>query len=283
MGRLQDKVCIVTGATSGIGRRTAERFAEEGAILVLAGRRTNLGEELLDELGRDRHRFVTTDVSVEADVAALVAAAVDAHGRVDVLFNNAGGPGPTGGVEGIDVDAFDATFATNVRSVMLGMKHVAPVMKAQQSGSIVNNASIAATRAGYSSSTTYSATKAAVLQFSKCVAMELGEHFVRVNTVSPGAIATGVFAKSMRPDLGNDAADATAAMVGKFFAEAQPIKRAGLPDDIADAVVYLASDESRFVTGTDLVVDGGIIAGRLWSPQQEGIAAMRRAFGTVAD
>jgi NAD(P)-dependent dehydrogenase (short-subunit alcohol dehydrogenase family) len=276
MARLEGKVAIVTGATSGIGRRTAERFVAEGALVALAGRRAELGAALAAELG-SQALFVPTDVAIEADVAALVAATVERWGRVDVLFNNAGGPGQTGGIEGLEVEAFDEAFATNVRSVMLGMKHVAPIMKAQRSGSIINNASVAGSRAGFSSSVVYSATKAAVIQLTRSVAMELGEHFVRVNSISPGGIATGIFAKAINR-MDADEADRMAERAAKVLAAGQPIPRAGQPDDIAGAAVFLASDDAAFVNGIDLVVDGGLIQGRLWTPQQQGVEQMRGFF-----
>ncbi len=280
MGRLDSKVCIVTGATSGIGRASAERLVAEGATVVLSGRRAELGEQIAADLG-DRASFVRADVTVEADVAGLIGGTFDRFGRIDCLFNNAGGPGQTGGIEHLDVDRFDATFANNVRSVMLGMKHVAPVMKAQQSGSIINNASIAGTRAGYSSSFVYGASKAAVIQLSKVVALELAEANVRVNSVSPGPIATGIFGKVFGMD--HDAADQTADTLARLFAAAQPIPRAGMPDDIAGLVAFLASDDSSFLTAQDIVVDGGLIAGRAFSPSQTAYAGMRAAFGITAE
>lgn len=276
MARLDGKVCIVTGATSGIGRATAERFVAEGATVVLAGRRAELGASIAAALGPSAS-FVRTDVADEEDVRALITSTHERHGRIDCLFNNAGGPGQTGGIEGLDVDRFDATFANNVRSVMLGMKHVAPIMKAQGSGSIINNASVAGSRSGYSSSVVYGSSKAAVIQLTKTVAMELAEFGIRVNSISPGAIATGIFGKVF--GMADDAADATAAAMQSAFAKAQPIPRAGLPADIAAVAVFLASDDSSFVAAHDIVVDGGLIAGRAWSPAQAVYAGMRRAFG----
>jgi len=276
MARLKDKVCIITGATSGIGKRTAEVFAAEGAKLVIAGRREAEGLAVAKSIG-DRCDFVKTDVTIEAQMKALIEFALRKHGRIDCLFNNAGGPSPIGGIETIPVEGFDQAMAVLVRSVMLGMKHVAPVMLNQRSGSIINNGSVAASRAGLSSSMIYSAAKAAVVHLTRCVAMQLGESSVRVNSISPGGIATGIFGKAL--GLSVEKAEQTANAVKTGLAMMQPIPRAGLTDDIAMAAVFLASDESSFVNGHDLVVDGGVIGGRQWTPHQESLRAMKRAFG----
>jgi NAD(P)-dependent dehydrogenase (short-subunit alcohol dehydrogenase family) len=196
MGMLDNKVAIVTGATSGIGERTAELFVSEGATVLFTGRRKAEGETVARRLGKSAS-YVPADATSEADWQRVISFAMDRHGRIDALFNNAGGPAPTGGIEDISVNGFDGAMALLVRSVMLGMKHVAFIMKRQRSGSIINNGSVAAHAAGYSSSMVYSAAKAAVVQFTRCVAMELGEYGVRVNSVSPGAIATGIFAKAL--------------------------------------------------------------------------------------
>jgi NAD(P)-dependent dehydrogenase (short-subunit alcohol dehydrogenase family) len=277
MGLLAGKIAIVTGATSGIGRRTVERFVEEGAKVYCCGRRAELGDSLQKALGSEHCRFVQADVTREEDVRQLVAGCVDTWGRIDCMFNNAGGPGPQGGIESVRVDAFDAAFALLVRSVMLGMKHVAPVMVAQGSGSIINNGSVAAMRAGLSSSMTYGAAKAAVVHLSSCVAMQLGEKNVRVNCISPGGIATGIFGKAF--GLPSEAAERTSEAVRAGLAQMQPIPRAGIADDIANAAVFLASDLASFVNAHNLVVDGGLVGGRLWSPQQASLEAMRQAFG----
>jgi len=276
MARLQDKVCIVTGATSGIGKRTAEVFAAEGAKLVIAGRREEQGQAVARSIGPSC-AFVRTDVTQEAQVKALIDFTMARHGRIDCLFNNAGGPAPVGGIEGIPVEGFDAALAVLLRSVMLGMKHAAPIMMRQRAGSIINNGSIAGVRAGYSSSLIYGAAKAAVIHLSTCVAMQLGEHHVRVNTISPGGIATGIFGKAL--GLPVEKAEQTAEAVKAGLAGLQPIPRAGLTDDIASAAVFLASDESTFVNGHNLVVDGGVVGGRLWTPQQQALKGMRDAFG----
>ena len=277
MDRLDGKIAIVTGATSGIGRRTVEVFVREGAKVVATGRREALGRSLEAALGRDNCLFVKTDATREADVEAMFAACLGEWGRVDCLFNNAGGPAPVGGIETIPVDGFDAAMATLVRSVMLGMKHAAPIMMKQGSGSIINNGSVAARRAGYSTSIVYGAAKAAVNHLTVCAAMQLGEKSVRCNSISPGGIATGIFAKAL--GLPPDKADGFAEAMKAGMAKNQPIPRAGSVDDIANAAVFLASDDSTFINGHDLVVDGGLVGGRLWTPHQEGVRAMRQAFG----
>ena len=277
MEMLKDKVAIITGATSGIGRRSVERFVEEGARVLFCGRRAELGASLEAALGAERARFLQADVTREADMEKLIATCVKTWGRIDCLFNNAGGPAPQGGIEATPVAGFDAAMATLVRSVMLGMKHAAPVMVKQRSGSIINNGSVAAVRAGLSSSMTYSAAKAAVVHLSNCVAMQLGEQNVRVNCISPGGIATGIFGKAF--GLAPEAADKTAESIKAGLAKLQPLPRAGITDDIANAAVFLASDQSSFVNGHNLVVDGGLVGGRMWTAQQAGLAGMKQAFG----
>ena len=280
MGRLDGKVAVITGATSGIGWRTAEIFVAEGAKVVAAGRRASEGEALAKKLGANCI-FRQTDVTQEDQVQAMIGTAVDRFGRIDCLFNNAGGPAQTGGIEGLDVAQFDAAMATLVRSVMLGMKHAAPHMRKQGSGSIINNGSVAGHLAGFSSSMVYGAAKAAVIHFTTCVAMELGEAGVRVNSISPGAIATGILAKAMGLSAGD--ADSKTETMRTIFKTAQPIPRAGIPDDIAHAAVFLASDESSFINDTDIVIDGGVIGGRNWTQQQQGYVGLRKVLGQAAE
>jgi NAD(P)-dependent dehydrogenase (short-subunit alcohol dehydrogenase family) len=281
MARLQGKTAIITGATSGMGRRTAERFIEEGARVLACGRRAHLGRELEDAFGGDRCHFIMADVTREGDVKGVIDACLSSWGRVDCLFNNAGASIADNGIETISVEDFDWVMAAVLRSAMLGMKHAAPIMMAQKSGSIINSGSIAGRQAGYSSSLAYGAAKAGVIQLTRCVAMQLGEHNVRVNSISPGAIPTGIFAKAF--GLEADKSDATVGVVQAAFARAQPIPHAGSPDDIAEAAVFLASNEASFINGQDLVVDGGLSGGRLWATQRQSLQAMREALGKGGD
>ena len=261
MERLTGKIVIVTGGTSGIGAATAKLFVAEGATVIIAGRRTPQGEAIAAALG-ERCHFTRTDVAIEDDIHRLIAATADRFGRIDCLFNNAGGPGKMVGIAETTADEIDAILATHVRGVMLGMKHVAPIMIDQGSGSIINTASLSGTRAGFSAHT-YSAAKAAIIHVSRCVATELGEHGIRVNSISPGPTLTGIFGKAAgRTD---DEADTATARFEVRFAELQPIHRAGRPIDIAEAALFLASDAASFVSGHDLIIDGANVGGVQWT------------------
>ena len=277
MGMVDGKVGIITGATSGIGARTAELFVEEGAKVVFTGRRKAEGEALAKKLGANA-RFVQADATLEADWKRVIAETGKAFGgRLDYLFNNAGGPAPTGSITSVSVEGFDAAMALLVRSVMLGMKHAAPTMMKQRSGSIVNNGSIAGHQAGYSTSMIYGAAKAAVNHLSRLVGMELGEYNVRVNSVSPGPIATGILAKALGMETAK--AENATAKIAEIYAKASPIPRSGYPDDIAQCVLWLASDRSTYVNATDIVVDGGVLGGRNFTQHHEGLKHVRAALG----
>lgn len=263
MGVLDGKAAVVAGGTSGIGARTAELFVDEGAFVAVGGRRESEGKELAARLG-PRACFVNTDVTVEDDVARLITGAVSRFGRLDVLVNNAGvGGAPLSGTGAIDLKRFWGVMTVHVGGVLAGMKHAARVMSQQGSGSIINVASTAARLAGWSGAD-YSAAKAAVIQLTRCSAIELGESGIRVNSVSPGPIPTGIFGKAAGMDPAD--ADRTARQLEPAFRDAlagyQPIRRAGTPDDVARVLVWLASDGSAFVNGQDIAVDGGISAGR---------------------
>ena len=284
MGLVQGKVAVITGGTSGIGAAAARLFAAEGATVVLAGRRKDAGEALAAELSLVAAEgatveFARADVSSEADVQGMIGHVVDRFGRLDCLVNNAGVGGTPGGVATVDLDRFWSTLAVNLGGVVLGMKHAAPVMVRQGSGSIITVASIGGRFAGWSM-LDYSAAKAAVIHLTRWAATELGEHGVRVNSVSPGPVVTGIFGKGAGLDPAE--ADQTAAVLEPVFAERlsswQPIRRAGVSADVAPALVWLASDAAAFVTGQDVAVDGGITAGRPASVSAADRAAVAEAI-----
>lgn len=275
MGRLNGKVAIITGGTSGIGLKTVELFQKEGATIVFSGRREAEGKAIQERLGGSVF-FQKSDVSIEEDVKELIDGAADKFGKIDILFNNAGSPAPVGSIETVDYELAMKAMSVLFGGVMLGTKHVAPYMKKQGSGSIINNASIAGHLAGYSTSMIYSSAKAAVLQLTRSVAMELGESNIRVNSISPGAMATGIFGKAL--GLTGQAADDSASIAAEILGSAQPIPRAGLPEDIAKAALFLASDDSSFVNAADILVDGGMIGGRHWTAHQQSVSQLGAAF-----
>jgi NAD(P)-dependent dehydrogenase (short-subunit alcohol dehydrogenase family) len=257
MGLLDGKVAIVTGGTSGIGKRIAEVFVEQGAKVVIAARREEEGRQVQSVLG-ERARFQRTDVADAVQVKAMVDYAMGCFGQIDCLVNNAGSPSPMVSILDVDMDDFDRVMAINVRGVMLGMKTVVPHMLRRASGSIINMSSGAAFRTGFIAHT-YAASKAAVTQLTRTVAAEVGDKGVRVNSISPGAIATGIFGKNAGVE--GSQADKVLDVVKESFATLQPVPRSGVADDIANAAVFLASDLASFVHGHDLVVDGGITLG----------------------
>lgn len=275
MGRLDGKVAVITGGASGIGEATVRLFTEEGACVLIADIQDEKGRRLGDELGESTE-YLHADVSREVDVKAAVGRAIDRFGRLDCMFNNAGIAGPTGPIEKVTVEGFDEAVGVLLRGVFLGIKHAAQVMKRQGSGSIINTSSVAGIRTGYGNHV-YSAAKAAVIQLTRSVAMELGESGVRVNCICPGFIATPLIGRAR--GLSQQEADKMVGEIEAAFENAQPIRRPGLPLDIARAALWLASDESSFVNGHSLVVDGGVVGGRSWSNYQAAIAELKARLG----
>ena len=257
--RLNGKVAVITGGTSGIGEATVELFIAEGAKVVLTGRNAAKGEEMAARLG-DNARFVAGDVLSESDIKRAIDAATSEFGRLDCLFNNAGG-GTTGTVESVTQDEFRYAMDLLVGSVIFGMKYAVPVMKEQGGGAIINNTSVAALRTDYGG-LLYAGAKAAVRQMTKVAGIELAPWGITVNSIAPGGIATPIFfggserAKTM--DDGHVAA--SMAKLEKNLAAATPLQRTGLPSDIAYGALYLASNEGRFITCHDLVIDAGMTA-----------------------
>jgi NAD(P)-dependent dehydrogenase (short-subunit alcohol dehydrogenase family) len=275
MGKMNGRVAVITGGASGIGAATVRLFVQEGARVVFADILDQKGKCLAKELG-DNAAYLHADVSREPDVKAAVDHAVERFGRLDCIFNNAGFSRAHGGIEQISVEDWDSHMAVLLRGVFLGMKHAAPVMKRQASGSIINTASVAGIQTGYAGHI-YSAAKAGVIQLTRCVAMELGEAGVRVNCICPGGIATPIFGRAFGLDI--EAADGTVEVAKVALASHQPLRRAGLPEDIAAAALWLASDDSSYVNGHALVVDGGLTGGRMWSTAQAGWVELAKAMG----
>jgi NAD(P)-dependent dehydrogenase (short-subunit alcohol dehydrogenase family) len=278
MGKLDGKVAVITGGASGIGDATVRLFVEEGCRVVVADVQDDRGARLAAELGKSAS-YLHADVSQEAQVSGAIAHAVSRFGRLDCLFNNAGAGGVAGPIEEIPADGFDHTMGVLLRGVFLGIKHAAPVMKRQGGGSIISTASVAGLQAGYGPHV-YSAAKAAVVHLTRSVAMELGESGVRVNCICPGGIATPIFGSAL--GLAGPEADRVAELMKTLLATRQPIQRAGLPEDIARAALWLASEESSFVNGHALIVDGGLTGGRMWSVVQEQRQQLRAALGLGA-
>ena len=251
-GRLNGKVAIITGGASGMGRDTALRFLQEGCSVVIGDLNEANGAETLALAGQQgldqRLRFQKTNVAEEAEVEELVDAAVDGFGRLDCIFNNAGIGGAFGPITETDVEEWDFTMAVLVRGVFLGMKHAGRVLKKQgEGGCIINTASIAGLGGG-AGPHCYSGAKAAVANLTRAVACEMAPFRVRVNAIAPGAIRTPLF-HSGRPEKMEAMARAKT-----------PWPRLGEGSDIANAALFLASDESEFMTGQVMVLDGGALA-----------------------
>ena len=248
MGQLDGRVAVITGAASGMGLATAERFIDEGASVVIADFNTENGHAAAERLG-DQCRFTRCDVAVEDDVAAAIALATDAFGRLDIVFNNAGVGGAFGPITEISAEDWDTTFAILTKGVFLGTKHAARVMIEQGSGgSIINTASIAG-RGGGAGPQAYSAAKAAVINLTKTTAVELAPHGIRVNAICPGLIYTPLMHSG-------DVDDAD-----RVMQEFQPLKMRGEGRHIAGCALWLAGDDSAFVSGEEITVDGALMAG----------------------
>ena len=278
-GRLEGKIALITGAASGIGLGTVELFVAEGAMVVAADVQDEKGA-MLERRFPDRVAYAHCDVTSEAQIKAAVDMAGSRFGGLDILFNNAGHGGAIGTVEETDAKAWDDTFALLVRGPMLGMKHAVPLMKARGGGSIINTASIAGLQAGWGP-IAYSVAKCGVIHLSRVTAAELSPERIRVNSICPGLIATSIFGASM--GMPREVADQMAARVEEIAHKMQPVPKAGMPDDIAQAALFLASDASAFVTGTHMVVDGGITIGsrHSWSP--EAVSPLLDAMGITAE
>jgi NAD(P)-dependent dehydrogenase (short-subunit alcohol dehydrogenase family) len=247
MSEMVNKVAIVTGSSSGIGRATAIAFGKAGAKVVVVARRQDKGEEtvrLIQSAGSEAI-FVQADVTKATDVEAMVAKTMETYGRLDFAFNNAGS-GAAGKIIDISESAWDLEINSNLKSVWLSMKYEIPAMQKTGGGAIVNISSQGALL-GVANYGAYGAAKAGVIALSRAAAAEYSEDRIRINTVSPGAVKTDLWAGAP-PDMLNQVAAGI------------PLKRVGMPEDIAEAVVWLCSEGAGFVTGHNLVIDGGFTA-----------------------
>ncbi len=252
MGRLEGKVAVITGGASGLGEATVHRFVEEGARVVVADIQEEAARELASSLG-DAAVFCRTDVTQEADVEAAVAAAVGEFGRLDCMFNNAGIVGAVGSIAQTSTQAWDESLTILLRGVFLGCKHAARVMINQRAGSIISTSSVAGVVGGLGPHA-YTAAKHGVIGLTRSIANELAQHGVRANAISPGSIVTAMTASV----ISGDHTDTDTAQ--QHIAAGSPLGFGGLPIDIANAALYLASDDARYVSGHCLVVDAGFTA-----------------------
>ena len=254
--RLQDKVCLITGAGSGIGQATAKLFAREGARVVVSDIDEAAANRTASAIGQDGGSAIARrlDVTDEAQTKAVTASVIDELGRIDVLFNNAGIAG-VGDLEETSVELFDRVMAINVRGVFLMSRAVVPHMIAQRSGSIINMSSGIA-QIGLARRVSYSASKGAVLAMTKSMQVDCAPHKVRVNALMPGTILTPFVEGYLRQSYTDYEQGLESIRKRQLGGDL------GRPVDVAFAALYLASDESRFVMGSGLIVDGGMTGGR---------------------
>jgi NAD(P)-dependent dehydrogenase (short-subunit alcohol dehydrogenase family) len=256
--RLKDKISLIVGGTSGIGLATARLFSEEGAKVALVGRDPEKGRAAVEEIN-GRHGdviFVQSDASRAEDAKRAVTETIDAYGRIDVLFNNAGIV-LIQGLTDMTENEWDTMMAVNIKSVFLMSKYAIPMMEKTGGGSIINTASILGL-AGTEGYAAYSASKAAIIVLTKTMALECVPKNIRVNCISPGAVKTNMLDWEM--DFFSRKSGKPPEVVFNEHAQKTPLGRDGTPDEIASLVLYLASDDSSFVTGSNFVIDGGRLA-----------------------
>ena len=262
--RFSGKCAVVTGAASGIGRAATLLFAREGATVYAADIDLAGAQEVAAE--GSNIVAVACDVCDVAQIKALMDRAGTEQGGIDILFNNAGAGGDRAPIDEIEPDGWDRTFDLLMRSVAMGIRYAAPHMKGRKGAAVVNTSSIAAVGPGYSP-TAYAVAKAGVLHLTKCAATDLSRYGIRVNAVQPGFINTNIFTTIV--EMPSQLVAPAKALIHEISSNAQPVTRAGMPEDIANAVAFLCSEEASFMTGASLIVDGGITVGprHSWDPE----------------
>ena len=250
-GKLEDKVAVITGAASGIGRATALLFAREGARVVVADWDESGGSRIAEEIAEAGGEAVSvrTDVSQAEDVRSLINAAVAGYGRLDVLFNNAGVEGELAPTADCSLENWDSVIGINLKGVFLGMKYAIPHMVSNGGGTIINNASVAGV-VGFAGLPAYCASKGGVIQLTKAAALEYAKAGIRVNAICPGVIATPMVERV----LGDNEE------MKKSFEALEPVGRFGTPEEVARLALFLATEDSSFCTGAPFIVDGGFVA-----------------------
>lgn len=278
--RFAGKTAVITGAASGIGRATVLKLAGEGAT-VFAADIDAAGGAALAAASNGDVRFVRCDVTHVPDIEALMNRAAAETGGIDIVFNNAAAVGDRAPIDEIDADGWDQTMNLILRSVAMGIRYAAPHMKGRAGASIINTASVAALGSGYSP-TAYAVAKAGVLHLSKLAATDLAQYGIRVNAICPGFINTNIFGAGM--GIAAEHHDLVRAVVAEASQHAQPVARGGQPDDIANMVAFLASSDAAFITGTHMLVDGGLTAGprHAWDPETPSAFAALLALGEAA-
>ena len=249
MNRLNNKIALITGGGSGIGRATSLLFAREGAKVVVADYVAEGGNETIRQIktAGGEATFIQTDVSKSADVQNMIASTIKTYGRIDVLFNNAGIEGPSAKLANYKEEDWERVIAIDLTAVYLGMKYVIPEMLKQGGGVILSTASVAGL-VGFPGSGAYAAAKAGVINMTRMVALEYADKNIRVNCICPGIIETPMVDRV----VGGRPKDRVV--------KAEPIGRLGQPEDIANAALFLAGDESAFATGAPFIIDGGYVA-----------------------
>jgi NAD(P)-dependent dehydrogenase (short-subunit alcohol dehydrogenase family) len=271
--RLENQVAVVTGGARGIGAGIVRRFVQEGARVVFSDLLNQEGKGLEEELGKNI-TFYRADAGSASDTEALMNFAVERFGSLDCVVKNAGAGGQGEPIAQTSLEGFDRSIALLLRGPFLGIKYAVPHM--QSGGTITNIASVSGMLAGFTQHA-YTAAKFGVVGLTKSVALELAERGIRVNAICPGGTATGIWAPVF-PEMPAELVDRTPEIVEPWLAAEAPIGRAGLPADIANAALWLASGESSFVTGHALVVDGGFTAGMRWSQRLERLENLKEHF-----